>query len=69
MRIELDDDGMNIIEDVGHIFLEKVSNKNFYVYRRFPAGMGWTKKEFFTEKEARKHYKAECEDDANCRWY
>ena len=65
MRIELDDDGMNIIEDIGHIFLEKVSDKNFYVYRRFPHGMGWVNKEFTTEKEARKYYKSELEDDAN----
>jgi hypothetical protein len=65
LRIELNDEGMNILEDVGHIFLEKVSKTEYKVYRRFPHGLGWVKQKFTTEKEAREYYLSECEDDAN----
>ena len=56
--------GRTILEDIGHIFLEKISEHEYILHRRFPWGLGWTKETFTNEQKAREAYKQELKDDA-----
>ena len=51
--------GRTILEDIGHIFLEKISDNEYLLHRRFPWGLGWTKETFTNEQKARAAYKQE----------